>query len=77
MKIKIIVEMLIKIIINSLVNYLGLQNKSQLNRFSFTESYYLAFAPRASNKGDSIYLQSKNDHSNSQTISALDITNPN
>jgi hypothetical protein len=77
MIIKIIVEMLFKIIINSLVNYLGLQNKSQLNRLIFTESSYLAFAPRASAKGDSIYLQSKNDHSNSQIISALDQSSPN
>ena len=53
--------------INSLVNNLGLQNKSQLNRFSFTES----------SSSDSIFLQSKNDHSNSQIISALDQQNSN
>ena len=63
--------------INSLVNNLGLQNKSQLNRFSFTES----------SSSDSIFLpfalewskarESKNDHSNSQIISALDQQNSN
>jgi hypothetical protein len=63
--------------VNSLVNNLGLQNKSQLNRFSFIESSY----------SDSIFLpfalewskarESKNDHSNSQIISALDQQNSN
>jgi len=53
--------------VNSLVNSLGLQNKSQLNRFSFTESSNL----------DGIYLQSKNDQSSNQIISALDQQNPN
>lgn len=53
--------------VNSLVNSLGLSNKSLFNRFNFTESSYL----------DRIYLQSQHTHSNSQIISALDQQNPN
>jgi hypothetical protein len=69
--------------VNSLVNCLGLKNKSQLNRFSFTESSFspllVAFTTvtTAQRQEDSIYLQSKNDQSNSQIISALDQQNPN
>lgn len=53
--------------VNSLVNSLGLQNKSQLNQFSFTESSNV----------NSILLQSNNHQSNSQVLSALDQQNPN
>jgi hypothetical protein len=52
--------------VNSLVNYLGLQNKSQLNRFSFTES----------SNSNSIFLQSNSHQRNSQILSALDQQNP-
>jgi len=53
--------------VNSLVNNLGLNNKSQLSQFSFTEGYNL----------NNINLQSKNHQTNSQIISALDQENPN
>jgi hypothetical protein len=53
--------------VNSLVNSLGLQNKSQLDRFSFTQS----------SNSDSILLQSNSHQSNSKILSALDQQNPN
>jgi hypothetical protein len=53
--------------VNSLVNNLGLNNKSQLNQFSFTESSTL----------NRIYLQSNNHQTNSHIISALDQQYPN
>lgn len=53
--------------VNSLVNNLGLNNKSQLSQFSFTESSNL----------NKIYLNSQNNQTNSQIISALDQQNPN
>lgn len=42
-------------------------NKPQLNQFSFTEKNYL----------DQLHLQSQNNQTNSQKISALDQQNPN
>jgi hypothetical protein len=52
---------------NSLVNSLGLQNKAQLNRFSFTET----------SLKDSIFFQSNNHHGNSKILSALEQEEPN
>lgn len=53
--------------VKSLVNNLGLNNNNQISQFSFTESSYL----------NNIYLQSQNNQTNSQIISALDQENPN
>jgi hypothetical protein len=54
-------------IVMVMINSLGLKNKSQLNRFSFTYS----------SNSDSILLQSNNYQSNSKILSALDQQSPN